>query len=100
MGKILWTERANNDLKAIFDFIAIDSIFYAERFIKSLIHSTSKLENFPLSGRIIPEFEQQELREIIFKDYRIVYRISEMQDIKILSVIHANRDFINVVDKT
>ena len=52
MGKIRWTEKASNNLQAIYDYISRDSKTYSTRFIKSLIKATSKLEIIPRCGRI------------------------------------------------
>ena len=78
MGEIKWTEKSSCNLQAIFDYIAKDSKVYATRFVKSLIASTKRLETMPRCGRIIPELEEQSLREIIFRNYRIAYRIKKM----------------------
>ena len=94
MGKIKWSEKASSHLQAIYDFIAKDSRTYAVRFIKSLIKSPSKLEIAPRCGRIVPEFVIYGLREVIYQNYRIVYRIKEDgEHIEILAVIHCSRDF-------
>ncbi len=97
MGKIRWTEKASSHLRAIHDYISRDSTTYATRFITTLINRTSKLKTFPYCGRIVPELEGNDLREVIFQNYRIVYRvISETNDIEILAVIHAARDMKNI----
>ncbi len=75
MGKIKWTEKASNNLQAIHDYIAKDSIVYATRFIKSLIKTTAKLETLPHCGRVVPELEGYNFREVIYQNYRIVYRV-------------------------
>ena len=94
MGKIKWSEKASSHLQAIHDFIAKDSRTYAIRFIKSLIKSTLKLEIAARCGRIVPEFEVYGLREVIYQNYRIVYRIKDDNDhVEILAVIHCSRDF-------
>jgi toxin ParE1/3/4 len=94
MGKIKWSERAGSHLQTIHDFIALDSKTYALRFIKSLIKSTSKLEIAPRCGRIVPEFEMHGFREVIYQNYRIVYRIADVNEqVEILAVIHCSRDF-------
>lgn len=72
MGKIKWTEKAGGHLQAIHDFIARDSRTYATRFVTSLIQATEKLKKMPYCGRVVPEFEQDELREVIYHGYRIV----------------------------
>lgn len=93
MGKIKWTEKASNNLQAIHNYIAKDSKVYATRFIKSPIRATTKLETMPRCGRIVPELESYGLREVTYKNYRIVYRIKEgSEGIEILAVLHGARD--------
>jgi addiction module RelE/StbE family toxin len=89
MVEIKWTEKASGDLEAIHKYIARDSKVYASRFIKSLISATIKLETMPFSGRIVPELEIYGFREIVYYNYRIVYRIIEPDsNIEILAVTH------------
>ena len=93
MVKIKWTEKASGDLEAIHKYIARDSKVYASRFIKSLISATIKLETMPFSGRIVPELESYGFREIVYYNYRIVYRIIEPDsNIEILAVTHGARE--------
>lgn len=94
MGRIRWTLKAANHLQAIHEYISKDSRTYATRFIKSLIKTTDKLKTLPQSGRIVPELESYGFCELIFHNYRIVYRInSSNTDIEILAVVHAAREF-------
>jgi toxin ParE1/3/4 len=100
MGKITWTEKAVVHLQAIHAYIAVDSPTYATRFIQSLIKSVSPLAAMPRLGRIVPELENLKLREIIFHDYRIIYRAADQSEvIEILAVIHSARDFIPALEK-
>lgn len=93
MGKIKWTEKAGRNLKSIHEYISRDSEIYAVRFVKSLIKATKRLENMPYSGRIVPEFEIENFREVIFRNYRIVYRlVGKNNDVEILAVVHGARD--------
>jgi toxin ParE1/3/4 len=93
MGRLRWTEKASEDLQAIFDYISKDSKTYAARYVKALVHSTEKLENMPRCGRIVPELDDPKFREVIYGNYRIVYRIiGADDDIQILAVIHGARD--------
>ena len=93
MGQIKWTEKASNNLLAIFDYIASDSKIYAARFINSLIDSTRKLETMPYCGRIVPELKSYGFREVIYQNYRIVYRtLKNNDDIEILAIIHSARE--------
>ncbi|MBU1298211.1 MAG: type II toxin-antitoxin system RelE/ParE family toxin [Bacteroidetes bacterium] len=93
MGKIKWTEKANNHLIGIYNYIARDSKTYAGRFIRSLIKATEKLEIMPRSGRIVPELENYGFREVIYQNYRIVYRITSDESVQILAVLHCSRNF-------
>ena len=63
--KIYWTATAVNNLQAIYDYIAQNSLQYAERTIDCLTRRSQQIAEFPLSGRIVPEFEQRDIREII-----------------------------------
>ncbi|MBW2072825.1 MAG: type II toxin-antitoxin system RelE/ParE family toxin [Deltaproteobacteria bacterium] len=80
MGQIKWTERASSNLQAIFEYISKDSRIYAARFVKALIAATRKLEMMPRCGREVPELENPELREVIYGNYRIIYRIAGSED--------------------
>lgn len=93
MGKIRWTEKASSHLQSIHEYIASDSQVYATRFIKSLIKTTDRLEEIPFCGRIVPELESYGFREVIYKDYRIVYRVLDNCEVEILAVLHSARDF-------
>jgi addiction module RelE/StbE family toxin len=97
MGQIRWTEKASSNLQAIYEYIAKDSKAYAIRFIKSLISATAKLETMPRCGRIVPELESYGLREVIYQNYRIVYRIIEnTNDVEILAIVHGAREIKTV----
>ena len=96
MAEIVWTEKASSHLQAIYEYIAHDSPIYAERFIRSLVRATGKLESMPLCGRIVPEFNDSNLREVIYRNYRIVYRVSDLTRVPILAVVHGARDFLPV----
>ena len=74
MEQIKWTTKSLKDLKAINDFISLDSKFYAARFINRLIQRVDQLALFPDSGRIVPEKNNPEIRELIEGNYRIFYR--------------------------
>ncbi len=93
MGKIEWTEKASSHLRDIFYYISKDSKLYAARYIKRLVHATGKLESMPRCGRIVPELDDIRFREVIFGNYRIVYRIvGADNDIEVLAVVHGARD--------
>ncbi|MEN9461890.1 MAG: hypothetical protein RIS84_1910 [Pseudomonadota bacterium] len=95
MINVNWTLKAQVSLDGIYDYIHQDAPFYAERFVQQLIDSADRLETFPLSGRVVPEAEREDIREVIFQSYRIIYWIISDNRIDILAVLHASRDLAN-----
>ncbi|MCL4788999.1 MAG: type II toxin-antitoxin system RelE/ParE family toxin [Verrucomicrobia bacterium] len=90
--KIVFTKPAIADLKGLVSFIARDNPQAAERFGYVIIARAEKLDQFPLLGRVVPEFKMETIREIIHRPYRIVCRVREEQNlIEILRVWHAAR---------
>jgi toxin ParE1/3/4 len=75
MVKIVWTQIAIEDLQLIHEYISKDSKLYAERLIEKIIERVDQLETFPKSGRVVPEFETETIRELIEGNYRIIYQI-------------------------
>jgi toxin ParE1/3/4 len=89
--KVIWTDIAVEDLRLIHEYISKDSKFYAHHFIEKLIKRVDQLENFPKSGRVVPEFDSEIIRELIEGNYRIIYKISDQNNIGIIRVHHAAR---------
>ena len=75
MVKVEWLEIANNDLSQIYNYIYEDSVQYSIKTINDIISKTDNLEYFPYMGRKIPEFNEENNRELIYKSYRIMYSI-------------------------
>lgn len=90
MVRIEWNERALEDLKEIRKYIARDSINYANLFTKKFYEAVQKLNDFPNIGRIVPEVDISSIREIIFQNYRIIYR-NQIDYVEILTIIHGSR---------
>ena len=90
--QIVWTESANDDLKQIVSFIAIDDSDVAEKFGLSIIDQVETLSMHPRLGRIVPEEQIEEIRELILSPYRIVYEIYEKEKvIYVVRVWHSAR---------
>jgi toxin ParE1/3/4 len=87
-----WTDTAQHHLDAIHAFIALDSPAYARRTVDRLTRRSQQIGRFPLSGRRVPEYDRDEVREVIEGPYRIVYHIKPGQ-IDVVAVIHASRDY-------
>jgi len=90
MVKVVWTEFAIEDLKSINDYISKDSKVYASRFVEKLMSRVDQLETNPKSGRIVPEFNIETLRELIEGNYRIIYKIDN-DFIGIVRIHHSSR---------
>lgn len=94
--KLDWSERALNDVAHLRDYIAQDSPFYARLFTERLVKRTENLVDFPRMGRPVPEAERDDIQELIYQGYRIIYRLDEAQDrIQLVTVIHGSRDLSN-----
>lgn len=93
MAKVIWTEPAIEDVRAIVEHVANDSARYAERLGTGLVEAPRQIETFPHSGRIVPEFDDSGIRELIFGSYRLIYVLRE-EACYITAVIHASRDII------
>ena len=85
--RVHWTHTAVAHLLAIYEHIAQDSPLYAQRIIARLTRRSEQIAVFPQSGRMVPEYEAPDLREVIERPYRIIYRIKADQ-IDILAVVH------------
>jgi plasmid stabilization system protein ParE len=93
MVKINWSDAAFDDLKEIEEYIAKDSIIYAIRTITKIEKRTEILRSFPKFGRKVPELENENIRELIEGNYRIVYFLKNRKEIIILRVHHSARLF-------
>ncbi|OHB99765.1 MAG: hypothetical protein A2Z57_07780 [Planctomycetes bacterium RIFCSPHIGHO2_12_39_6] len=93
MGKIRWSKTAQQNIEEIADYIAQDSPFYAINFVERILQDIEKLSIFPKIGRIVPEFKKEHIREIIFHNYRIVYK-AEKDCVFIVSICHGSIDIL------
>ena len=89
--KVFWTETAVNHLSAIYNYISQNSPQYAQRLVERLTRRSEQIANFPFSGRLVPEFETEQIREVIEGSYRIIYYIKPEQ-IDVIAVLHAARN--------
>lgn len=88
--RLSWRERALDDVENLRDYIAADNSFYAKIFTDKIIEIAEKLIEFPKMGRIVPEYGNDDIREILYRDYRIIYEIFN-GEIYIITVIHGSR---------
>ena len=86
--RVHWTNRALDHLLAIHEYVAQNSEIYANRLVDRLTRRSEQIALFPQSGRMVPEYNRVDIREVIERPYRIIYRVKEEQ-IDVLSVVHS-----------
>ena len=90
--RLIWSPTARDDLHDIVIFIARNNPEHAMSFGYELISMTDQLQSFPARGRIVPEYRNPDLREIIFRRYRVVYRVNHERKLcEIARVWHSER---------
>jgi toxin ParE1/3/4 len=89
--RVNWTNTAIDHLLSIYEYIAHDSKLYADRLIDKLTRRSEQIAAFPLSGRMVSEYLDENIREVIDRPYRIIYRIHGDQ-IDILAVVHGAQE--------
>jgi addiction module RelE/StbE family toxin len=90
---VFWTEQARDDLLTIRTYISSDSTHYADLMIDRLLATADQIAAFPKSGRVVPEWNNPAIREIIRPPYRVVYRIVSADTVHVLTVHHSARQF-------
>lgn len=88
--KIQWSPLAIERMSEISDYIAQDSPMAAEKWVRLIFDRIEQIKDFSKSGRSVPEINRRDIRELIIKNYRIIYRI-EPKVISILTVRHCRQ---------
>ena len=92
MIRVTFTNRAIDDLDAINEYRSTYSPAYADHLIDTLIAKVERLKTFPEMGRKVPEFDLPYLRELIYDEYRIVYKTVSDNQIDVITIQHTSRD--------
>lgn len=87
---VRWTRRAEADLDAIYEYIAEDDPAATGRWVEKLLEQAEKAGLLPFSGRRVPEFGREEVRELLLRSYRIVYRVTE-REVQLLTIFEGHR---------
>lgn len=90
--KLFWTETSRQDLKTIKQYIGIDNPTAAKRWIEKIRKRLKNVLHAPLSGRKVPEFSRDDIRELIEGNYRIVYQVFSDR-LVVLTVFEGHRLF-------
>lgn len=92
--QVIWAPSARLDLRELAWYIADARPQTAARFVQRVFQMVEHLADFPLSGRVVPEFADPNIREVIRRPCRIVYRVKPKEEIvEIARVWHAARGF-------
>ena len=102
-GKYYTTEEiieqvAKDDLQEIYNYIAKDSVYYAIKTTKQIINKTQIIKSFPYVGRKVQTYNSENIRELIYKSYKIIYEI-DSKNIYIHRIFHSSRAFNNSILK-
>ncbi len=92
MTTLTWSPEALRDLESIRAYIAEDSARYADLVVRRIVAAVERLATFPESGRMVPERNQPDIREVIADPYRVVYRL-RAGCVEIVTVFRAARSF-------
>ncbi|MBU0728615.1 MAG: type II toxin-antitoxin system RelE/ParE family toxin [Proteobacteria bacterium] len=88
--KIIWSALSIDRATEIARYIAQDNTTAAENWVKALFNKVQLLESSPQSGRVIPETRSEDIRELLYGNYRVIYRLEEKR-ISILTVRHGKQ---------
>ncbi len=91
MVEVKWTNQSLDDINSVAEFIAKDSVRFAKIQSQRFFDRAEILINLPQTGRIVPEVNDDAIRELILGNYRIIYRIISDLRIDILTIHHSSR---------
>ena len=89
--KVKWAEVAWSDLQEAADYIAKDSPHYAGAFVREARDAARSLVYLAERGRIVPEFNNPSIRELLVSSYRMIYQVTE-EVVYVIGLIHGARD--------
>lgn len=92
MNRVVWTAPAVSDLECIREYIAHDSEIYADSVLSEIFDAVDQLVAYAKSGRVVPELNNKQTREILAGSYRVMYDV-QGDTIRILTVLHGARKF-------
>ena len=88
--KIIWSPLAIDRASEIAEYIAIDKPSAADKWINTVFSKVKQLESSPEIGRVVPEIGNDQFRELIYGNYRIIYRVEKKQ-VSILTIRHGKQ---------
>jgi addiction module RelE/StbE family toxin len=92
---VKWSIPAKQDLRQIYDYIKRDSKHYANKVSQNIVEKSERLNDFPRMGRIVPEIDNSNIRELFVYSYRLIYEVSP-HGVEVLALIHGKQEFSRV----
>jgi len=92
VNRVVWSPQALHDLQSVRDYIAQDSPTYATLVVQRIVAAVERLATFPESGRVVPELQRADVREVVHRPFRVVYRVRQ-EAVEIATVFRASRLF-------
>ena len=94
--EVVWSLAATADFESIVEYIFRDSEFYAATVARELFAAARSLTTFSERGRMVPEYEDPGIREILVRRYRLIYRVGP-ERVDVLRIIHGARQMPPIV---
>lgn len=92
MAEVVWRPQALRDLEAIEAYYQDVAPDFAPLFVAGAFEAAARLADFPNAGRVVPEIGDEAIRELIYRQYRIIYVVGE-GSADVLTVYHSARQF-------
>lgn len=89
--EVRWTEVALDDLDRVASYIARDSQNYAAAFVRETIEASKSLGTFAERGRVVPEWHDESIRELIIGNYRLIYQLAGAL-VFVVGFVHGSRN--------
>ena len=90
--EVTWTLNALEDLQSAAVYIELDSSYHAGAFVQAVFQATESLSEFAERGRLVPELESDNMRELVVGRYRLIHR-ARANSVVVIRLIHGARDF-------
>ena len=95
MAAITLSVQARDELDAIIDYYAkVGASGFSEIIEESIVQRLRSLIRYPRIGRVVPEIMDESIRELLYRNFRIVYSVSaDGTEVLILTIIHSPKEF-------
>ncbi len=87
---VIWSNESLKDIEGIADYIARDSLYYAQTVVNEILAAGESLHDNPRRGNTVPELKKPDIKELFIYSYRMIYEVRDTET-EILAVIHGRR---------